>query len=44
MNATFLTVLPPVSILALAGVAAVQLVAVAAVQTGRGVADRLGLY
>lgn len=37
--ATFLTVLPPVSVFAFAGVASVPLVAVASVQTWRGVAD-----
>lgn len=42
--ATFLTVLPPVSVFAFAGIASIPLVAVAPIQTRRGVADRSGLY
>lgn len=41
---TFFTMFARVSISALAGVASVSFVAVPAVQTRRGVADRLGLY
>lgn len=41
---TFLTVLPPVSVFAFTGVASISLVAIAPIQTGRGVADRSGLY
>lgn len=43
-NDTFLTVLPQVSVLAFAGVASVPFVAVAPIQTRRGVADWSGLY
>lgn len=41
---TFFTVLPPVAVLALAGVATIPFEAVAAVQTRGGVADRSRLY
>lgn len=41
---TFFTMLSGVSVSALAGVASISFVAVPAIETGRGVADRLGLY
>lgn len=41
---TFLAVLPPVSVLALTGVAFILFVTVASIQTGRRVADWSGLY